>query len=146
MLLGIRLRKKGTKTFIFIIYHGGGDQHIFLVEFVWFVCLNIFIQINLSHREYVTSIISYRRVQSQQIKNLLKSEYFNLSVAIIIPCYNDDDEDLEKCVRTALDQDYLSPFQVILVDDGSKNKSVGNNVKSVDRKESPFCFYKNLYI
>jgi hyaluronan synthase len=90
---------------------------------------HLFIQINLSHREYLNSIVSHRWIQSQKIKNLRKADYFNLSVAIIIPCYNEDDEDLEKCVRSALDQDYLSPFQVILVDDGSKNKSAINIIK-----------------
>jgi len=35
------------------------------------------------------------------------------------PCFSKVEiEDVERCVRSALDQDYLSPFQVILVDDG----------------------------
>ena len=47
----------------------------------------------------------------------------NSPLLFIIPCYNEGVEDLENCVRSALDQDYPFPFQVILVDDGSKDKS-----------------------
>jgi hypothetical protein len=57
---------------------------------------HLFVQINLSHREYLNSIISHNRVQSQKIKNLRKADYFDLSVDHILLCSNEDDEDLEK--------------------------------------------------
>jgi hyaluronan synthase len=90
---------------------------------------HLFIQINLSHREYLNSIHQYRRFESKRIKNLRNDEYFKFSVAVIIPCYNEGVEDLERCVRSALDQDYLFPFQVILVDDGSKKKDAVRNIR-----------------
>jgi len=89
---------------------------------------HLFIQINLSHRDYLNSIHRHRRFQSKEIKNLRGDDYFKFSVAVIIPCYNEGVEDLENCVRSALDQDYPFPFQVILVDDGSKDKSAVRNI------------------
>jgi hyaluronan synthase/N-acetylglucosaminyltransferase len=90
---------------------------------------HLFIQINLSHRDYLNSIQHHRRFQSKEIKNLRTDDYFKFSVAVIIPCYNERVEDLENCVRSALDQEYPFPFQVILVDDGSKEKSAIRNIK-----------------
>ena len=91
---------------------------------------HLFIQINLSHRDYLNSIHHHRLIQSKEIQNLRSDSYFKFSVAIIIPCYNEGVEDLENCVRSALDQDYPFPFQVILVDDGSKEKSAVNNIRA----------------
>ena len=108
---------------------GGSAMFALLTWYGLLALTHLFIQINLSHRDYLNSIEHHRLYQSQEIKNLRKDEYFKYSVAIIIPCYNEDVEDLEKCVRSALDQDYPSPFQVILVDDGSKNKSAVENIK-----------------
>jgi hyaluronan synthase/N-acetylglucosaminyltransferase len=91
---------------------------------------HLFIQINLSHRDYLNSIHHHRLIQSKEIQNLRRDSYFKFSVAIIIPCYNEGVEDLENCVRSALDQDYPFPFQVILVDDGSKEKAAVNNIRT----------------
>ena len=83
---------------------------------------HLFVQLNLSHREYLNSIQRNRLYQSSEVKQLRKASYFNFTVAIVIPCYNEGVEDLEDCVRSALNQQYPSPFQVILVDDGSKDE------------------------
>jgi hyaluronan synthase/N-acetylglucosaminyltransferase len=101
---------------------------------------HLFIQINLSHRDYLNSIHHHRRFQSKEIKNLRTADYFKFSVAIIIPCYNEGVEDLENCVRSALDQDYPFPYQVILVDDGSKEKAAVQNVRE------KFASYDRLVI
>jgi hyaluronan synthase len=90
---------------------------------------HLFIQINLSHRDYLNSIHHHRLTQSGEIKCLRNDSYFKFSVAIIIPSYNEGVEDLENCVRSALDQDYPFPFQVILVDDGSKDKAAVHNLR-----------------
>jgi len=101
---------------------------------------HLFIQLNLSHREYLNSIQRNHLYQSPEVKQLRKESYFNFTVAIIIPCYNEGAEDLEECVRSALNQEYPSPFQVILIDDGSKDKTAVNNIKE------KFADQKNLMI
>lgn len=57
-------------------------------------------------------------------------------VSVIVPVYNMGDC-LEKCIKSILDQDY-SNFELILVDDGSKDNSLSvcNKLKDMDERIS----------
>ena len=90
---------------------------------------HLFIQINLSHRDYLNSMESRSLFKSRSINRCRKSPYFEFSVAVIIPSYNEDVDDLEQCVRSVLEQEYPSSLQVILVDDGSKDKRAIQNIR-----------------
>ena len=45
-------------------------------------------------------------------------------ISIIIPCYNDEMR-LQRAVNSALRQDYKDPYEIVVVDDGSK-KTIEN--------------------
>ena len=71
---------------------------------------HLFTQINLAHMEFL-----------RHYKDVI-DHCFNPSVAVVIASYNEEYVDLRKCVQSVLDQKYPD-VQVVLVDDGSKDKS-----------------------
>jgi len=67
------------------------------------------IQLSLCHKYYL-------KTKKRKFKN-----YDDKKVAIVIPSYNEDFNDLEQCIVSALEQNYNMPIITILIDDGSKN-------------------------
>ena len=90
---------------------------------------HLFAQINFGHRDYLNSVKDSEYLEQPAVKNQRAAPYFQPSVAIIIPTYNEEPQDLEQCVESALTQQYSTPVQVIVVDDGSKNKQAITHVK-----------------
>ncbi len=88
---------------------------------------HLFNQINLAHIHHV------RHKEKEPY-----DEDYVPSVAIIIPSYNENYEDLYKCVKSCINQDYPDP-KIILVDDGSKDMS------AFDRVVQDFSNNKNFY-
>jgi hyaluronan synthase len=90
---------------------------------------HLFAQINFGHRDYLNSVKESERLESPEIQKLRKSSYFSQSVAILIPTYNEEPVDLERCVHSALSQEYGAPVLVMVIDDGSKDKRGINHIK-----------------
>ncbi|MDP2666011.1 MAG: glycosyltransferase [Candidatus Diapherotrites archaeon] len=70
---------------------------------------HLFVQINLSHAEYLRS---------------LKSTFnpsFTPSVSIVIPTYNEDPQSLSNCVQSCMEQKYNGSIHIVVVNDGSKD-------------------------
>ncbi len=59
----------------------------------------------------------------------------NLSpqISIIIPCYNEESQDLEKCIVSACDNTYPNK-EIIVIDDGSKNKESWETIERLQKK------------
>ena len=51
-------------------------------------------------------------------------ENMNPKISIIVPIYNAE-KTLHRCVNSILNQDYID-FELLLIDDGSKDSSGGN--------------------
>jgi cellulose synthase/poly-beta-1,6-N-acetylglucosamine synthase-like glycosyltransferase len=81
----------------------------------------LFIQNILSPQDCLNIIQQHVLYRFKKKCIIKKIKHHPSSVAIIIPSYNKENENQKKCVRSAFDQDYLHPFQVILVDTGKKN-------------------------
>jgi hyaluronan synthase len=90
---------------------------------------HLFAQINFGHREYLNSVKQDERIDSTVVRQQRKSAYFLHSVAIIIPTYNEEPADLERCVQSALSQKYDAALSVIVIDDGSKDKRGINHIR-----------------
>ena len=60
-------------------------------------------------------------------------EKYEPSVSIIIPCYNENPEDLTKCIVASCDNNYPSK-EIIVIDDGSKNKESWETIKKLQKK------------
>jgi len=90
---------------------------------------HLFAQINFGHRDYLNSVKESERIESPVIHQLRESAYFLHRVAIIIPTYNEEPADLERCVQSALAQEYKIPVSVMVIDDGSKDKRGINHIK-----------------
>jgi hyaluronan synthase/N-acetylglucosaminyltransferase len=90
---------------------------------------HLFAQINFGHRDYLNSVKESERIESSAIRQLRESPYFLHRVAIIIPTYNEEPADLERCVQSALAQEYKAPVSVMVIDDGSKDKRGINHIK-----------------
>jgi hyaluronan synthase len=84
---------------------------------------HLFAQINFGHRDYLNSVKESERIGLPTISQLRASPYFFPEVAIIIPTYNEEPYDLEQCVQSALRQRYPKPVKVIVIDDGSPDKT-----------------------
>lgn len=54
-------------------------------------------------------------------------------VSIIIPCYNEAPEDLEKCIVSSCDNNYPNK-EVIVIDDGSSNEESWKTIKRLQEK------------
>ena len=63
-----------------------------------------------------------------------------MKISVVIPVYNTE-KYLRQCVESVLNQTYID-LQVILVDDGSKDKSV-SIIESYARKDSRIRLFKN---
>lgn len=83
---------------------------------------HLFTQINFGHRDYLNSLKHDERIETPTVHQQRKSPYFLHSVAVVIPTYNEEPADLERCVQSALSQHYDAPLSVIVIDDGSKDK------------------------
>lgn len=94
---------------------------------------HLFAQINFGHRDYLNSVKESERIDSPSIRQLRTSPYFLQRVAIIIPTYNEEPKDLERCVQSALSQEYSTPVSVMVVDDGSPDKRGINHIKETFR-------------
>lgn len=70
---------------------------------------HLFVQMNLAHAEYLRTLKEWFNPS------------FHPSATIIIPTYNEDEESLSDCVKSCLEQDYKGKFDIIVVNDGSKN-------------------------
>lgn len=90
---------------------------------------HLFAQINFGHRDYLNSVRESEQNALPAIQQLRSSPYFLPKVAIIIPTYNEEPEDLEHCVQSAISQEYPYPVSVMIVDDGSKDKRAINTIK-----------------
>lgn len=60
-----------------------------------------------------------------------KDIVYEPSVSIVIPCYNEDNENLIKCITSACIVDY-SEKEVIVIDDGSSDKDVWNTITELN--------------
>ena len=83
---------------------------------------HLFVQIALSHREYLN------QMEEVEDKN------YSPKVAVIIPSYNEEPENLVKCVNSCLNQKYKGELKIYFIDDGSKNKSGVEAVKRIKDK------------
>jgi hyaluronan synthase/N-acetylglucosaminyltransferase len=101
---------------------------------------HLFAQINFGHRDYLNSVGQDERIDSAAVRQQRNSPYFLLSVAIVIPTYNEEPADLERCVQSALSQEYEAPFSVIVIDDGSKDK------RGIQHIKEKFSSVPNLFI
>ncbi len=72
---------------------------------------HLFLQISLAHVEYLNA------------RKLTYNPSFHPRVAIIIPTYNEDIPSLLKCVDSCARQEYGGSFTILVVNDGSKNRS-----------------------
>jgi len=61
-----------------------------------------------------------------------KQKPFTPKVSIIIPCYNENPEDLEKCILSACDNTYPNK-EVIVIDDGSKNAESWQTIERLQK-------------
>jgi len=59
--------------------------------------------------------------------------HYEPSISIVIPCYNEMPEDLEKCIVSACDNSYPHK-EIIVVDDGSKNKESWATIERLQQK------------
>jgi hyaluronan synthase/N-acetylglucosaminyltransferase len=57
---------------------------------------------------------------------------WNPLVSIVIPCYNEVPEDLEKCIVASCDNSYPNK-EIIVIDDGSKNKESWETIKRLQK-------------
>ncbi|MBN1861903.1 MAG: glycosyltransferase [Candidatus Thermoplasmatota archaeon] len=101
---------------------------------------HLFAQINFGHRDYLNSVSQDEQIDSSAVHQQRKSPYFLLSAAIVIPTYNEEPADLERCVQSALSQHYEAPFSVIVIDDGSKDK------RGIQHIKEKFSTTPNLFI
>ena len=60
----------------------------------------------------------------------------NLLVSVIIPVYNEE-EDIEECLNTLQEQNY-KPIEIIIVDDGSSDKTAELVEKYIEGKKNMF--------
>lgn len=74
---------------------------------------------------YLLQVVFAHRTYRRQRSAAFAESYPDLtaSVDIIVPCYNEEPALLDACVRSALGQDHLGEVRVIVVDDGSPNRS-----------------------
>ena len=91
----------------------------FLSYYGMFALTHLFVQIGLSHREYLNQI------------NEKQNPYYP-SIAIIIPSYNEDSKNIISCVNSCLNQEYKKPFKIYFIDDGSKDKSGLKAIKKLN--------------
>jgi len=91
---------------------------------------HLFAQINFGHRDYLNSVKESELIEQPSVSHLRTAPYFHPSVAIIIPTYNEEPQDLEQCVQSALAQQYSTPVQVIVIDDGSKDKQAITHIRN----------------
>ena len=82
---------------------------------------HLFFQIALAHREHIN-----------QSKQGLPKIYPN--VAIIIPSYNEEADNVISCIKSCLKQRYKKPIKIYFVDDGSKDKTAVNALKKLNFK------------
>ena len=100
----------------------------FLTVYGLLALTHLFTQINFSHREYLNSVKEKQIVSTESVGKARKSKYFNYSVGIVIPSYNEKSKDLENCVKSTLLQNYQHRLLVVVIDDGSKDKSAINKI------------------
>src|SRR3989344_823291 len=91
----------------------------FLSYYGMFALTHLFVQIGLSHREFLNQV------------NENNKPYYP-SVAVIIPSYNEDPSNLLSCINSCLNQEYEKPIKIYFVDDGSKDKSGVEAVKKLN--------------
>ncbi len=82
---------------------------------------HFFAQISLSHRNYLNEL------------KIDKVKYFP-KIAIIIPSYNEEPENVLACVKSCLNQRYDQEFKIYFVDDGSRDKSAVDALKRLKNK------------
>ena len=64
-----------------------------------------------------------------------------MKISIIIPVYNTD-KYLEECLNSVLNQDY-SDFEVLVIDDGSTDKSLSIIERYTNKYTNVYCFHQN---
>ena len=80
---------------------------------------------------YFFSVVHSTLELSHHIRK--KNKNFTPKISIVIPCYNEDLENLEKCIISACDNSY--PYkEVIVVDDGSKNQGSWKTIERLQKK------------
>lgn len=86
-----------------------------LVAYTLIAISHFLLQLLFAHR-------TYRRQSSPRFA----IDYPDLPVAVdvLIPSYNEEPELLDACVRSALAQDHVGRVKVIVIDDGSPNRSI----------------------
>ena len=84
----------------------------FLLWYGIIALTHLFNQINLAHAEYLKSTKENH------------DSGFAPRVLVVIPAYNEIYNDLEKCIRSVLTQNYEGSIKVEIVDDGSRNKDI----------------------
>lgn len=89
---------------------------------------HLFFQINLAHIKYI-------KHHGDKL-----DPKFTPKAVIIVPCYNEDYDELKICVESALHQNYPN-CKVILVDDGSKDKSISKRIANEHKKNSKFLYH-----
>lgn len=80
----------------------------------------------LTYRYLFSVIYSIQDLKSKSFKEPPK-------VSIVIPCYNEEPEYLEKCITASCDNSYPNK-EVILIDDGSTDKECWNLIKKLQDK------------
>ena len=83
----------------------------------------------IMYRYFFSVIYSIDELVSPQRKTM----DYTPSVYIVIPCYNENAIDLKKCIVAACDNSYPNK-DVIVIDDGSKNKESWQTIQNLQKK------------
>ncbi|MEM3075086.1 MAG: glycosyltransferase [Candidatus Pacearchaeota archaeon] len=94
----------------------------FLSYYGMLALTHLFIQISLGHREYLNQL------------NEKEDKQYYPKIAIIIPSYNEEPNNVLKCVKSCLNQKYKGDFKVYFIDDGSKDKRAVEVLKTIKDK------------
>src|SRR3989344_483331 len=65
--------------------------------------------------------------------NVKISKDYTPKVSIVIPCYNENPIDLEKCITASCNNSYPNK-EIIVIDDGSKNKESWETIERLQKK------------
>ena len=99
-------------------------EKIFIIYFIAYLVIDVLLYVNA---------LFYFFIRSKNSKSQTQHDYTQHSISIIVPAYNEE-VSIITCIENLLDLDYPD-YQVILVNDGSKDRTMQTVLQHFDVKK-----------